>query len=154
MSSLVQRSHGSRTWSILAILVVALGAGGCAPPNYADYGTFLRRPRAIVGSKPYVIEPPDQIRVIAPEAEELNNVTVSLRPDGYITLWLLGDMFAAGKTPTQLAAEIEEEVLRYYEDVTVQVEVTGFNSKFYYMAGEFGAGLRAYNGRDTIFRLA
>jgi len=146
----------SRLWSLsrlsVALLAVAgsLVVAGCAPPNYADYDDFMKKPRPIVGGKPYVIEPPDTLRIIAPNAPELNGVSVTLRPDGVVTIYLLGDVFAAGKTPTQLASEIEEKILKYYEDVTVQVEVVGFNSKFYYMAGETAMGPKPYTGKDTV----
>ncbi len=144
----------SRTLSVLlgiAVLGVGLVSGiGCAPPHYTDYAAFIKTPKPIVGGKPYVIEPPDTVSIIAPGAPEINGSGGRLRPDGYITLHLLGDVFAAGKTPTQLAAEIEEKILKYYQDVSVQVRVTGFNSKQYYMAGETSAGPRSYNGRDTI----
>jgi polysaccharide export outer membrane protein len=130
-------------------LAFLLAAAGCAP-HYTDYAAFIKKPRPIVGGKPYVIEPPDTIRIIAPNAPEINNAQVTLRPDGVVTIYLLGDVFAAGKTPTQLASEIEEKVLKYYVDATVQVEVVGFNSKFYYMAGETGAGPKPYTGKDTV----
>ena len=132
---------------LVSIVVLAVG---CAPPHYTDYAAFLKTPRPIVGGKPYVIEPPDSISIIAPGAPEINGQGGRLRPDGYITLHLLGDVFAAGKTPTQLAAEIEEQILRYYQDVSVQVQVTGFNSKVYYLAGETSQGPRSYSGKDTV----
>ncbi len=134
--------------SILALLALVFGSG-CVP-KYTDYDAFMRTPRPIVGGKPYVIEPPDSILIIAPEAIEIDNENQGLRPDGYITLHLLGDVFAAGKTPVQLAAEIEEKVLQYYQDVTVQVRVTSFNSKRFYMAGETSQGPRQYTGTDTV----
>ena len=130
------------------IALVAL-LSGC-PPTYHDYEAFMKKPKPIVGGKPYVIEPPDAVRVIAPNAPEIHNQTLNIRPDGYATLYLLGDVFVAGKTPTQLASELEETLNKYYEDVTVQIEVTGFNSKFYYMAGETAAGKHGYTGRDTL----
>lgn len=134
---------------LLALLALAAAQGGCAP-HYTDYVAFIKKPRPIVGGKPYVIEPPDTIRLIAPNAPELHNTSVTLRPDGVITVYLLGDVFAAGKTPTQLASEIEEKILKYYQDVTVQIEVTGFNSKVYYMAGETAMGPKPYTGKDTV----
>jgi polysaccharide export outer membrane protein len=138
-------------WILRLCLIPALlpALGGCAP-HYTDYAAFIKKPRPIVGGKPYVIEPPDTIRIIAPNAPEIHNAQVTLRPDGVVTIYLLGDVFAAGKTPTQLASEIEEKILKYYVDATVQVEVVGFNSKFYYMAGETGAGPKAYTGKDTV----
>ena len=134
-----------------ATIIIASLSIGCAPIKYTDYDAFIKRPTPVVGGKPYVIEPPDGLRISAPAAIEIHNVSTTVRPDGFITLDLLGDVFAAGKTPVQLAAEIEEKILKYYQDVNVQVEVTGFNSKFYYMAGETGAGPRSYTGRDNIF---
>ncbi|MCE9591163.1 MAG: polysaccharide biosynthesis/export family protein [Planctomycetes bacterium] len=137
-------------FSLVALLVAALASVGCAPPKYTDYDTFMKKPRPIVGGKPYVIEPPDTIRIISPNAPEINNVSVTIRPDGYITLYLLGDLFVAGKTPTQLSSEIEEKILKYYQDATIQIEVIGFNSKFYYLAGEIDMGPKPYTGRETV----
>lgn len=134
----------------LALLVLAMASVGCAPPKYTDYDTFMTKPRPIVGGKPYVIEPPDTIRIIAPNAPEINNVSSTIRPDGFITLYLLGDIFVAGKTPTQLSSEIEEKILKYYQDATIQIEVVGFNSKFYYLAGEISMGPQSYSGRETV----
>lgn len=135
--------------AMMWMAALSLALSGCAT-SYTDYDAFIHTPRPIVGGKPYVIEPPDVIRIVSPNAPELHASTVQLRPDGYITLYLLGDLFAAGKTPAQLAAELEEKVLKYYQDATVQVQVVGFNSKVYYMAGETDAGPKPYTGRDTI----
>lgn len=137
-----------------ATMILALGGllvlSGCGPKQYKDYSDFMKKPRPIVSGKPYVIEPPDVIEVIAPSAPELARIGVTVRPDGFVTLPLLGDVFAAGKTPTQLASEIEEAVLKFYTDVSVQVTVTGFNSKRYYMAGETAQGPKPFTGKDTV----
>lgn len=148
-----RNTKARKTLGVLA-LVAAMAASvgsGCAP-QYTDYEAFMKRPRPIVGGKPYVIEPPDAIRIIAPNAPEIHNQDVRIRPDGYITLYLLGDMFVVGKTPTQLASEIEEKIGKFYQDVTVQVEMTGFNSKVYYMAGETSMGPKPYSGKDDVLR--
>lgn len=144
------RLNSPRMLVMLLAMMLLLGSGVGCVPAYKDYSSFMRSPRPIVGGKPYIIEPPDSIRFISPNAPEIHNLSASLRPDGYITLYLLGDVFAAGKTPTQLASEIEERMLKYYQDVTVQVEVVGFASKRYYLAGELGGGPRQYNGTDTV----
>lgn len=148
---LTVRASGRTARAILCLLLVSIGLGamGCVP-QYKDFDAFMQHPRAIVGGKPYVVEPPDQITIISPGAPELDGVQATVRPDGFVTLYLLGDLFAAGKTPTQLASEIQEAILRYYEDVSVQVEVSGFNSKFYYVAGETSQGPKRYTGRDTV----
>lgn len=147
------RRTGISSFGLLSLVVVLtslMASVGCAPPKYTDYDTFMQKPRPIVGGKPYVIEPPDTIRIIAPNAPEINNVTATIRPDGYVTLYLLGDIFVAGKTPTQLSSEIEEKILKYYQDATIQIEVVGFNSKFYYLAGEINMGPQPYTGRESV----
>jgi protein involved in polysaccharide export with SLBB domain len=137
-------------FACIMLLIVAFSVIGCGPPKYTDYKDFLKSPRPIVAGKPYVIEPPDSLVVIAPSAPEIHNVSLSVRSDGYVTLHLIGDIFAAGKTPTQLGAEIEEKILKYYQDVTVQVQLGRSNSKFYYMYGETSAGPKGFTGKDSV----
>jgi len=142
------RSTTSLTGCLLAIgALVTLS--GCVP-NYTDHAAFIKRPKPLVGQGPYVLEPPDSVRIIAPNAPEIHNVLSTIRFDGFITLHLLGDVFAAGKTPSPLGAEIEEQILRYYEDVSVEVELARPASKRYYVAGTQSAGARPYNGRVTL----
>jgi polysaccharide biosynthesis/export protein len=138
----------SAGWRLMVLAAVTLALGACT--DYRDYAAFMKKPRPVVGGKPYVIEPPDAVTIIAPNAPEINNITQALRPDGKITLYLLGDVFAAGKTPTQLASEIEEKISEYYEDVTVQIQMASFASKVYYMAGETSMGPKPYTGKDTV----
>jgi len=150
----LNRSQLATGLCLALLMAIASTMIGCGPPKYTDYDAFVKTPRPIVGGKPYVIEPPDSIRIIAPNAPEIDGIGQRLRPDGYVTLYLLGDIFAAGKTPTQLASEIEERILKFYQDVDVQIQVTGFNSKRYYVAGETSAGIRQFNGTDTVLDAA
>lgn len=138
--------------SLVALILGLALLTGCKT-EYKDYDAFQVLPRQSYSQKPYVIEPPDSISIIAPNAPEINAETQQLRPDGYITLHLIGDVLAAGKTPTNLAMEIQEEISAFYEDVKVQVRMAGFNSKFYYMVGETRAGPVTYTGNDNV-RLA
>ena len=56
--------------------------------------------------------------------------TVSVRPDGRISTPLIEDITAAGKTPTQLAREIEERLKKYIQDPNVTVIVRSFVGPF------------------------
>ena len=146
---------GHRThcrWIVHVLLLAATGLmlWGCSPPKYMDREAFVRNPRPVAAEKPYVIEPPDTIQILAPAAPEVDQRGARIRPDGYIPLPLLGDIFAAGYTPAQLGSIIEEKLLTYYQDVDVQVDVTGFNSKVYYMAGELSQGPRGFTGKDDL----
>ena len=64
--------------------------------------------------------------------------TMLVRPDGMISVPLLGDVVATGKTPLKLAAEITEKLKKFIQDPNVTVTLTGMNSKRVYMIGEIG----------------
>ena len=53
-------------------------------------------------------------------------VHVPVRPDGRISSPLVEDIPSAGKTPTQLARDIEERLRKYVQNPTVTVIVDGF----------------------------
>ncbi|MCQ8185014.1 XrtA/PEP-CTERM system exopolysaccharide export protein [Parvularcula maris] len=77
----------------------------------------------------YVIGPYDQLQIFVWRSEELST-TVAVRPDGRISTPLISDMIAAGKSPTQLASDIEQELREYVRSPDVTVIVQGFSSTF------------------------
>jgi polysaccharide export outer membrane protein len=62
--------------------------------------------------------------------------TLPVRPDGKISLPLLGDIPAAGLTPSQLADAISTKLKKYMSDPRVTVIVTAMNSQRIYVLGE------------------
>jgi polysaccharide export outer membrane protein len=111
-------------WSIIPCLVFALLAG-CSPseplPAIAPVGD--------TSSPEYVIGPLDSLQVFVWRNPEVST-TVPVRPDGRISTPLIEDMQAAGKTPTQLARDIERELGKFIVDPVATVIVTGFNGPF------------------------
>ena len=73
----------------------------------------------------YVIGPGDTLDVFVWGYKDLS-VTVPVRPDGKITTRLVEDMIASGKTPTQLARELEKQYQTYVKNPTVTVTVNKF----------------------------
>jgi polysaccharide biosynthesis/export protein len=71
----------------------------------------------------YVIGPGDTIQVFVWRNTELT-ATVPVRPDGKISTPLDEDMVAVGKTPFQLARDIEKVLAEYVRSPTVNVIVT------------------------------
>ena len=61
---------------------------------------------------------------------------VSVRPDGKVSLALLNDIQAAGKTPIELANEITEKIKQYVSDPRVTVTVVQMNSRRIFIMGE------------------
>jgi polysaccharide export outer membrane protein len=58
-----------------------------------------------------------------------------VRPDGMVTLPLIGDVLAAGKTASQLAADLTTQLKKLYTEPIVTVSVLGVNSKRIYFFG-------------------
>jgi polysaccharide export outer membrane protein len=71
----------------------------------------------------YIIGPGDTIEVFVWRNAELS-ATVPVRPDGKISTPLVEDMVAVGKTPTQLARDIEKVLGEYVKSPQVNVIVT------------------------------
>jgi polysaccharide export outer membrane protein len=60
---------------------------------------------------------------------------VSVRPDGKVTLQLLGDLQAENLTPERLAAQIKEAYAQYINSPDVIVSVLQVNSKSFTVSG-------------------
>lgn len=83
----------------------------------------------------YVIGPADMLDISVWKEKELSQ-TVPVRPDGKISLPLLGDVNAAGLTPMQLAESVMGLLRKYVADPQVTVIVTGMNSQRVFVLGQ------------------
>jgi polysaccharide export outer membrane protein len=77
----------------------------------------------------YVIGPGDTVNVFVWRNPELT-VTVPVRPDGKISTPLVEDMVAVGKTPAQLARDIESVLSEYVKQPQVNIIVQNPVSQF------------------------
>jgi polysaccharide biosynthesis/export protein len=73
----------------------------------------------------YKIGPGDNLTIFVWRNPDLG-ISVPVRPDGRISVPLLEDLVAAGKSATDLSREIEEQLAQYIQDPLVTVIVTGF----------------------------
>ena len=78
-----------------------------------------------VGSQ-YVIGPGDVLSIFVYEAPPLSVTELPVRPDGRISVPLVPDVMAAGKTPTQLGADIAASLKKFVQDPNVTVMVRSF----------------------------
>jgi polysaccharide biosynthesis/export protein len=83
----------------------------------------------------YVIGAEDMLSVSVWKEPDFSS-TVPVRPDGKISMPLLGDVEAAGRTPGQLAQELTVRLKKYIDDPRVTIVVTAINSKRVYILGE------------------
>jgi polysaccharide export outer membrane protein len=90
---------------------------------------------APVDPKSYIIGPEDILLVRVWREPELSQ-GVQVRPDGKITLPLIGELQAAGLTPSALQAKVVEALSEYINKPEVIVSLQAVQSKKYYITGE------------------
>jgi polysaccharide export outer membrane protein len=85
----------------------------------------------------FVLGPSDQLRITVWKNPDLTT-NATIRPDGTITMPLIGDLNAAGQTPTKLRQEIERRIKAYIKDqaVVLTVAVTAVNSYHFIVSGQ------------------
>ncbi len=124
-----------------AILVLFLGSAlSCSSqvPLANDAASAPAPSAATAGrqANSYIIGPSDVLTVTVWKQPILSGNLV-VRPDGMISMPLLGDVQASGSTPAHLADVISIELRKYFVDPSVSVELTQMNSKKIYLLGEF-----------------
>ena len=104
-------------WIVLFVLLLT----GCAT-KYPEL-------EMAKGSSPdnyyYIIGAQDMLRIHVWRNTDITS-EVRVRPDGMMTTPLIKDMRASGKTPDQLARDIEESLSKYIKDPVVSVIVKEF----------------------------
>jgi polysaccharide export outer membrane protein len=75
--------------------------------------------------------------------------------DGTVTLGTYGNVSVIGLTVSQAKAAIEQHLLQFFESLEVSVEVSGYNSKVYYIVTQgagFGDGVYRFpmTGNETV----
>jgi polysaccharide export outer membrane protein len=116
----------SGTWRI-GIAVTALAMTGCAS---VDRIPQPPEPEAASISGDYRIGVDDRVQVSVWRNPELS-VTGPVRPDGKISVPLIGDVEAAGRTPAEVAENIKKQISAYIRDPNVAVIVTDLLSSQY-----------------------
>ena len=110
----------TRAWTMAALFALAgCGMFSKAPPPYVA-------PVGAVTNPPYQIGPGDALSVFVYQSPQLSVGDLLVRPDGRISLPLIPDIVAAGKTPTALSKDIEERLKEYVKEPNVSVMVRGF----------------------------
>lgn len=123
----MQKISVSTLTCLFAVLGAALAVVACAQTAAAQ--TPAAQTAQAAQSPDYIIGPGDEIEVFVWQNHDLS-VTVPVRPDGKISTPLDEDMVAVGKTPTQLAHDIEIKLSEYVRSPHVNVIVVKPDSVF------------------------
>jgi polysaccharide export outer membrane protein len=131
----MNRNHAMRTIAAAAALagVLLLPASVAAQENGGNAAARLPRVEA-VGSD-YVLTIGDKLRVEVYREPQLSQ-SVEVRPDGKVTLPLVGDVSAAGMTPAKLGESLSEKLRAYLTNPVVTVIVAEATPPAVYVMGE------------------
>ena len=120
---------------VLALVVPAASAQAPAGPRPRT-GQPPAPPPAQEAPRPpdYVVGTEDVLGVVFWREPEMSG-DVTVRPDGRITIPVIGELVAAGLTPEQLRQQITTAAAKYISDVNVQVVVRTINSRKIFVTG-------------------
>jgi polysaccharide biosynthesis/export protein len=146
-----------------ATLAFALGPLARVPVAQAPQGAVAAAPaaaptRATAGGVPiapeYVIGADDVLSIMFWRDKDLSAPDVIVRPDGKITLPLLNDVQAAGRTPEELSFAIRDAARKFVEDPNPTVIVKEIKSRRVFITGRIEKpGPYPLNGKTTILQL-
>jgi polysaccharide export outer membrane protein len=105
------------------------------PPAVLPNSTGTNGSAAPVDPKTYVIGPEDVISIGVFHEQDLTRME-SVRPDGKITMPLIGDMQAEGLTPERFRAQLKQALSTYINNPDVTITIMAVNSKRYTIAGQ------------------
>jgi len=101
----------------------------------------------------YRIQPGDQLDIKFFYNPELNELLIPVRPDGRISLQLVGELTAAGLTPTELSRTLEEKYAVELKKPQIAVILRSFAGQMVFVDGEVNrAGLVNLVGAMTILQ--
>lgn len=136
-------------WMALTLLLFAFTAGfNLIYPSGANAEKTAAPSTEKTGE--YLIGTEDVLDISVWKSVELSRV-VTVRPDGMITLPLLGDIRAAGRVPSELRTAILEKLKEYQKSAEVAVIVQEVNSRRIFILGDvINPGIYPLKSRTTI----
>lgn len=120
-----------RQYVVAVLLCLALA--GCSTPKWVPFVDHRDNAPDVAeraADYTYIIGPGDSLNVFVWRNPELNT-SVGVRPDGKFSTSLVEDLQATGKTPSELAREIETVLSEFIRDPLVTVTVGGFVGEYY-----------------------
>ncbi len=121
---------GTKTVFVVMIIALLGSVVACSQPS-----------REIVeeagsAKKDFLLGPEDVLDIVVWKNEDLSQKAVVVRPDGMISMPLIGEITAGGLTANQLASQIASRLKEFKERPAVTVSVKEVNSYYVYVLGE------------------
>jgi len=112
------------------LIFILIGVGGCSQQNAQYQGMSVPPTEFLIG-------PEDVLVVTVWRNQELSKEVI-VRPDGKISLPLIGDILAAGLSAQVLSKHVADALAEFMSTPTVSVQVKEINSYHIFAVGEVG----------------
>lgn len=118
-----------RYWLAAAWVILVAGCTPAGVTVHSESETAALGAPSLI-NEDYRIGVDDMVQVSVWRHADLG-ITVPVRPDGKISVPLVGEVMAGGKTPEEVAADITERLSVYIRDPNVSVIITAMRSHEY-----------------------
>jgi len=153
----MMRSRGKCVWgsavaaaAVLALAPASLGAQQEQPSGAGGRGAATATARS---APPYVIGPDDVLSIVFWKDKDLS-AEVTVRPDGKVSLPLLNDIQAQGRTPDELRDALKQAAQAFVEDPNPTVMVKEIKSRRVFITGQVEKpGPYPLTGETTVLQL-
>lgn len=137
-------------------LVVSITVSGCTPKDLRQtqisIAPEINNPQA-PGEESYVVGPGDGLEVVVWREPSLSG-SVTVRPDGFVTLPLVNEVQVVGMKTSELRETLEKRFREFVTDAYVTVRVEKIASTEVFLIGEVAkAGAYSLTGSDTLIQL-
>jgi len=116
------------------VVLCLLASAGCSSARESQSALYADAARDDPRKRPYVLGPADVVRVSVWKDPNLSTDAI-VRPDGIITLPLIGEMMAAGQTVATLQKGISARLSTFAKDAVVTVSLEEINSYHFTVTG-------------------
>jgi polysaccharide export outer membrane protein len=138
-----------RFFQMITCSMLLAACSGSAPPiAESATGANPESPAESFNRLNYRIGPGDALQIFVWRNPEIST-NVPVRPDGKISMPLVEDMVAVGKTPSELARDIEEVLATFIKSPSVNVIVSNFQGTF---SGQIRVVGQAANPQSVPYR--
>lgn len=125
-------------WEQEPKITLVAGASSAPSSSVTRHGGEGAEKSSLTVTPDYIMGPEDVLEITVWKNADLSK-QVQVRPDGRISLPLIGDVSAVGRTAAQLTEEISARLKSYMENPTVSILVREVNSYQIYVLGEVNA---------------
>lgn len=136
---------------LIGLLIILIFVINCQRQKLPDSRPPAPMEREITTMADYRLSINDVLEIKVKDHPDLSHLSVPIRPDGKIDMYLIGEIVAEGKTLTQLDEEITNRLKEYIRNPDVTIYITKFAGEKVFVFGEVvRSGIYTIIGKTSL----